>query len=218
MTRKKTGLPSPSRRAATSKQTALRPKKAAAPVRKPSDACEVIVAGASGEILTGEAALRWLARSTSAATPAAAHSVIPDGVRAWLERRGDAGESSVLLHELDQRLVVTLCQCRASPCFLLVQERGLSADIPVVDLKIFGLSPRQAEVLHRGLRRQNQSENRHHPRRHHPHREPPHGAHPPQAPRRQPPASRAGGDAAAPVKARWMTLAVLPIVPRASIV
>lgn len=111
--------------------------------------CELIVAAASGEILEGDKAARWFFGKTLERPVGAAHSFLPQAVRAWLERQpadGKAGGAALELQEVDRRVVVTLCRCNAGRYFLLVRED--SEQVATERLKSLGLSAREAEVMH----------------------------------------------------------------------
>lgn len=111
--------------------------------------CELIVASATGEILEGDRAARWFFGKNLERIPGAAHSILPQPVRAWLERQtadGKSGSAPLELQEMDRRVMITLCRCNAGRYFLLVREE--SAKIAADRLQSLGLSQREAEVMH----------------------------------------------------------------------
>lgn len=111
--------------------------------------CELIVAAPNGEILEGDKAARWFFGKTLERPPGAARAFLPQAVRAWLERQsanGTTGGALLELHEIDRRVVVTLCRCNAGRYFLLVREE--SAQVATERLQSLGLSAREAEVMH----------------------------------------------------------------------
>jgi DNA-binding CsgD family transcriptional regulator len=111
--------------------------------------CELIVAGAGGEILEGEKAARWFFGKTLERPSETARALLPAPVRAWLKRQGSEvppGGTVLELPEADRRVIVTLCRRNKDRCFLLVRED--SAHAVVARLKSLGLSPREAEVMH----------------------------------------------------------------------
>lgn len=136
----------PSRPHSASKRT--RAKRIQPSPSRPSVACELIVANAGGEIMTGDEALQWLAKSKAAEPRPTSQAQLPQAVVGWLAQRSEATPSRLQFHELDQRLVVTLCRCASSPCVLLVQETPVPTEPTTANLRRLGLSPRQAEVMH----------------------------------------------------------------------
>jgi DNA-binding CsgD family transcriptional regulator len=111
--------------------------------------CELIVAAANGEILEGEKAARWFFGGALERPPGARQSFLPNQVCIWLGRQqnGEALKSSELeLLDVDRRVIVNFCRCKAGRYFLLVREESTRASRE--RLEALGLSPREAEVMH----------------------------------------------------------------------